>query len=153
MCAHSSFNNSYFWYQQLELLISTIPVPDIRNSFADITYLGRTVNSGCHTRQPGVVVCVHKHCYIWWIKSCFVYNSNFRFRGVPNLSCSHWHKRLTVLLIFFCIVFIPHYRCQSVFGLKTLTSLLHLTNTTLLILFVSDFSVTMLLPVVGVLSQ
>jgi len=32
-------NNSYFWYQQMELLISTIPIPDIRNSFADIRNL------------------------------------------------------------------------------------------------------------------
>jgi len=57
-----------------------------------------------------------------------------------------------VLLLFFCIVLIPHCRCKSVFGLKTLTSLLLLTNTALWILFV-DFSVTMLLPVAGVLSQ
>jgi len=44
-CVHIiDINNSYFWYQQLELLISTVPIFDIRNSFGDI----RNSNSWYH---------------------------------------------------------------------------------------------------------
>jgi len=31
MCAHSCINNWNYWYQGFEFLISTIPIPDIKN--------------------------------------------------------------------------------------------------------------------------